>query len=305
MNSTRRLTIGLPVYNGARYLRECLTSLLDQDMGDFELIVSDNASTDETDQIALEFSRLDSRVRYVRQPHNVGAAANFNAVFKLADSPFFKWACADDVCAPAFLRRALCELEQNRGAVLCYGQTTLIDGEGRPLGVHAEGLDLRSPDVTRRFWHTRQRTGLLHVLQGVWRTAALRGSALMGSFTGSDEALVVEMSLRGTFHELTHPMLLRRMHAAAASAGTTLAARQEHLDPRTRGDIELKYWRHAIEHLRAVARAPLPIAVRLDLAATELRAMIGTRDHLTRELVEALRQLLQKALPGSAATKRA
>jgi hypothetical protein len=100
-------------------------------------------------------------------------------------------------------------------------------------------------------------------------------------------------------------MLFRRMHAAAASAGTTVDARQEHLDPRTRGRITLYYWRHSFEHLRAVTRAPLPLGMRVRLVGIVLRSMISSRDHLTRELAEAGRQLFQRAIRGPASSKRA
>ena len=226
-----RLSIGLPVYNAAAYLRECVASILSQDLADLELIISDNASTDGSDAIALELARADSRVRVVRQTSNIGAAGNFNAVFALASAPYFKWACADDATMPGFLLRAVAELDAHPEAVMCYGATTLIDAAGKSLGESTQDLNLRAPDVVSRFRRARDHRGLLHVLQGVWRRSALEGTALFGAFPGSDEALVVEVSLRGTFHEIASPMLRRRMHAAAASADKTVAGRQEHLDP--------------------------------------------------------------------------
>ena len=113
------------------------------------------------------------------------------------------------------------------------------------------------------------------------------------------------MSLRGTFRELRDPMLFRRMHAQAASAGQTVAARQEHLDPRTRGRVVMYYWRHAFEHLRGVGRAPLSLGTRVRLAGVVLRSMIQSRDSLGRELVRAVQQIVRRTIGGWAATKRA
>src|SRR5687767_6393032 len=98
------LSIGLPVYNGQRYLHAALDSLLGQDFDDFELIIADNASTDETEAICREFAARDRRIRYHRNTANVGAVPNHNLVFELARGKYFKWAAHDDECHPGMLR---------------------------------------------------------------------------------------------------------------------------------------------------------------------------------------------------------
>ena len=295
--STRRgprLSIGLPVYNGQRYLEQSVRSILGQSFGDFELIICDNASTDGTRSIAEGFAGRDRRVRFYRNARNLGAARNFNLAFQHASAPHFKWACADDVLADGFLERAMEEFEGDPALVLCYGGVTLVDASGAPISAYDQHLDLRSPRVEDRFLRAREHSGYLHVLQGVLRSDALRRTGLMGAFPGSDETLMVELSLHGTFHEIPHPMLHRRMHEQAASASHSTEERQEHLDPRARGTFAPWYWRRAYEHLRGVARAPLPVAKRLALAASVLRSMIGGRDHLARELRDGLRWLRQR-----------
>lgn len=282
-DSRPRLSIGLPVYNGEKYLAESVESILRQDLADFELIVSDNASTDGTRAIAERYARQDPRVRYLRSETNVGAAGNFNRVFREAVAPLFKWACADDVLADGFLSAAVAEMESHPEVALCYGRTTLVDAAGRPQSEYDQGLDLRDPEVAARFRIATRRMGLLHALQGVMRTDALRSTGLMATFPGSDEALVVEIAIRGPIHEIPCPMLFRRMHAAAASAGTTVEERQEHLDPLTRGHLSLWYWRHSLEHLRAIGRARLSLATRARLGMIVLRSMIQQRDQLARE----------------------
>ena len=109
---------------------------------------------------------------------------------------------------------------------MVYGGVTLIDEHSKKIGDHDQNLDLRNPDTIERFLVARDYRGLLNVLQGIMRTSALRRSGLMGSFPASDEALMVELSLHGTFHGIQHPMLLRRMHAEAASAGRTTQIRR-------------------------------------------------------------------------------
>jgi len=88
------VSIGMPVYNGGKYIREALDSLLKQSFSDFELIISNNASTDGTEAICCEYADWDSRIRYVLQPENLGPAANFHYVLGEAQGKYFMWVCA-------------------------------------------------------------------------------------------------------------------------------------------------------------------------------------------------------------------
>jgi glycosyltransferase involved in cell wall biosynthesis len=284
-----KLAIGLPVFNGERYLREALDSILSQSFTDFELLVSDNASTDATAEIARAAAAGDRRVTYHRNPTNIGAAANFTAVSRRASAPYFKWACADDRLAPGFLDAALCELDANPEAVACYGAVTLIDGDGRELGPFEQHLDLRSPDVGERFRRASTHMGLLNVLQGVFRTRVIARVSPQGTYRGSDEVLVAEVSLYGRIHEIAAPMLFRRLHEQAASAAKSVEQKVTHLDPRKH--YSTYYWRHSIEHLRAIGRAPLAARTKALLMARVVRTMIQIRDHLSQELRESVGHL--------------
>ena len=107
MNSSKpRVSIGLPVRNGARYLGEAVDSLLRQTYTDFELIISDNASTDQTEAICRAYVARDPRVRYYRSSQDVGLANNYNYLFIRARGEYFKWAAADDVHEPDYLADA-------------------------------------------------------------------------------------------------------------------------------------------------------------------------------------------------------
>src|SRR4051812_10231830 len=101
------VSIGMPVYDGANYIRRAAQSILTQDYEDFELIISDNASTDETESICRELAESDGRIRYFRNDTNIGASRNYNKVFQLAKGRFFKWAAHDDECHPSMLRRCV------------------------------------------------------------------------------------------------------------------------------------------------------------------------------------------------------
>src|SRR3989337_590294 len=121
------VSIGLPVFNGEKYLRQALDSILAQTYQDFELIISDNASTDKTQQICREYVKKDSRIRYYRNKRNLGATRNHNRVFELSCGEYFKWASHDDLLAPEFLSRCVSVLDQDHSIVLCHSKTGRIN----------------------------------------------------------------------------------------------------------------------------------------------------------------------------------
>ena len=128
-----RVSIGMPVYNAENYLGEAIESLLAQTFQDFELIISDNASTDRTEAICREYAARDPRIRYERQAENQGAARNFNHVFERARGPYFKWAAHDDLHSPTFLARCVEVLDRSPDVVWCHPRSTHVGPDGKPL----------------------------------------------------------------------------------------------------------------------------------------------------------------------------
>lgn len=277
----------MPVYNGERFVGQALDSLVAQSFTDLEIVISDNASDDGTAAICAEYARRDARIRYVRSARNVGLARNFQRVVALSTGHYFKLANADDLCGPDLVARCVEVLDRDPEVVLCYGKTTLIDGEGRTLRPYEDRLGLVSPSVTERFRQVLDRVGLVNVLQGVMRTEALRRTALIEGYLGADMVLVVELALHGRFHELPDRLFRRRIHDQAFS--TRAHADQQALwEPQARRRIELYLWRHYLGYLRAIARTRLPSATKLRLAAVVARRSIAARRALARELVGGL-----------------
>ena len=120
MSDSPRVSIGMPVYNGERYLRSAIESILAQTFQDFELIISDNASTDNSLSICQEFADQDKRIRIIEQSKNIGAMANFNFVAKEARGEYFKWAAADDLCAPQFIEKCIEVLDRDSELAWCH-----------------------------------------------------------------------------------------------------------------------------------------------------------------------------------------
>ncbi len=284
-----KVSIGMPVHNGELYVEASIESILAQTYQDFELIISDNASSDRSAEICTRLASRDGRIRFVRQATNRGAAANFNHVFRLSNSDYFKWACADDLANPTLVERAVAVLESQPDVVLCSPRTVLVDALGGVQQIYSDDLDLQSADVLERFQYACGHTGMLNVLQGMMRSSALSMTPLFRPFRGTDIALMVELTLHGKFVELPEPLLTRRMHREAASASETIEQRQEHLDPKSRGDLSTWWWRHDLEHARAVWRAPLSTSTKTRLYADIARQCYWQRGRLAQEAWAAAR----------------
>jgi glycosyltransferase involved in cell wall biosynthesis len=225
-----KLSIGIPVFNGQEFLPELLDSLLAQTFRDFEILICDNASSDQTFQICCEYEQRDFRIRYFRNCRNLGAVANFNRVFELSTAPLFKWAAHDDLYHDAYLEACVGLLETNPDIVLAHTGTAFINERGELLPYEQETgsfIDRKtgrrywadvpsigdSPVAVDRFWQvlTRARWGT-HMF-GVVRREMLRRTSLLPNFAGSDRAMLAELALLGRFRCASERLFLKRFHA--------------------------------------------------------------------------------------------
>lgn len=210
MNTVPRLTIGLPVRNGGRYLPASLDSLLNQTYTDFELIISDNASTDDTAAICRRYARRDSRIRYLRQKHNIGAAPNHNVVVRAGRGELFKWAGHDDLYEPSLLARCVQALDADADSVLAWCQSALIDEDGAVrTEVAAYPASTDSPLPHERFAHVLFDRGGDDDY-GIIRMDLLRRTAMSGSHYHADRTLVAELALHGRFRRIPVVLYYRR-----------------------------------------------------------------------------------------------
>lgn len=259
------VSIGLPVYNGQRHLEETLESIVAQTFPDFELIISDNASTDATREICEHFAARDPRVRYYRNDVNLGAAKNYNRVFELARGKYFKWNGHDDPLAPEFLERCVAALERDDTVVLAYGRGCAIGEDGRPVKpsfLAAARLrprpGLASPDPKIRFLACVAAPAGHPVgpIFGVIRSEVLRRTPLLGAFISHDLPLLAELALHGRFVQLPDVPQYRRYHPGQGSAThRTRGTREGWFDPARRGKRTYPRLRLLREHFLAVRRA--------------------------------------------------
>jgi len=279
------VTVGVPVFNGERYLSDCLDSLLGQDFEDFSLIISDNASTDGTEDISREYEKRDSRIRYVRNPKNIGMYGNITALFRLADTKYFKLANADDFWAPTMLRKSVDLLERDTSVVLCYPHTILVDKNRRVTQRYGKELHLLESEPVRRFKRVLSELRLVNQLQGVIRSAVLRRVLPLRDHTFSDRVLLAELSLYGRIYQLPDYLYFRRFHEDSSSFARASESHQiRHVYPEGTRNIRWESWRYHLGLIKRVLLSRLSPREQSDLLAFLMRNMFWERGALMGEL---------------------
>jgi glycosyltransferase involved in cell wall biosynthesis len=210
--SQPKLSIGLPVYNGEKFLKASLDTLLNQTFIDFELIIADNASTDNTEEICRNYAAQDQRIRYYRNPRNIGCACNFNLVFKLSKGEYFKWAAYDDLHAPDFLSKCIQVLEENPDYILCHSHTYFIDENGNFLQNYDIKLNTDSEKPEVRFDELLTKH-LCYQIYGVIRRSALQKVPPMGGHGNADGIFLLRLGTVGKFYEIPEYLFFARSHS--------------------------------------------------------------------------------------------
>lgn len=287
-----RVSVGLPVYNGAAYITQAIDSLLAQSFRDFELIICDNASTDATESICRGYAGRDDRVQYHRNPRNKGVGYNHTRAFELSRGEYFRWAGADDVVHERLLERCVAALEHDPSAVLAYPRTMLIDAEGKVIEQYEDRLNLPWPDPVRRLRVMLETVRRCNAVYGLMRSEVLERTGIIGDFVGADVCLLAELTLHGTFHEVPEFLFSRRVHeASVAGRGNDLVRAQRAYRPDRRPGLRLPAWRHQFEHYRAIGRAPLGVTDKVRSYGFLTRYMVARRRRLMKEATGALAQL--------------
>jgi glycosyltransferase involved in cell wall biosynthesis len=259
-----RVTLGVPVYNGERYLAETLDSLLAQDFADFELIVSDNASTDATPYICAEYAARDPRIRYVRNERNLGAAKNYNRLVELARAPYFKWASSDDLCAPALLSRCVEVLDADPGVVVAYPKTVFIDESGVRIGDFEDRLHMPQREPWERLRHFATNWNRCNACFGLIRTDVLRRTGLIRPNAHSDVTLLAELTLAGRFFEVPERLFFRRITETSCGLGRlTVDQIAAWFDPSRPRSFVPRRMRLFLQIQRAITAIPLPASQRV------------------------------------------
>lgn len=264
MNTPPRLSVGLPVYNGEKYLAESLDALLGQSYENFELIISDNASTDDTGAICQRYEKQDSRVRYFRQPRNIGLAPNHNFVVEKASGELFKWASNDDLYARDLLERCVDALDKYPNVVLAHSWTARIDSSGTLTEAIEYPMTTSSSRAPERFRSILFDSGGDDDY-GVMRIEVLRRTAMKESYHHADHTIIAELGLHGPFYQVPDWLYFRRDHTDRAErACPTMRSRCANMDPRRASRLRHPavrlYGEYVWGYIAAIRRAPLSSA---------------------------------------------
>ncbi len=245
------VSIGVPVYNPGELLCCSLDSLLGQDYENFELIISDNHSTDSTQEICLDYVARDKRIRYLRNEMNVGAVKNFNKVFEISQGQYFMWHAHDDYREPNYISSCLEIMEVNPNVILCCSSTLL--NEGGNLRKSQEDFSTVGMSLNKRFrkilWNNSAAS-----IYGLMRSSVLRETGLFRNTIGSDNLLLAELSLRGEIHQL--PLFLFKKKIQSGNITKKVKALFEAIFPNDPRDI-FPFTKLAIEHWKLVQRSRL------------------------------------------------
>lgn len=216
-------SIGLPVFNGQNYIHEAIESVLNQTYSNLELIISDNASTDDTEKICKYYAQKDKRIQYHRFDRNYGASRNYNRTFELSNGPYFKWLAHDDLLTSNNLEKAVAVMENHPDVVLCGSNKKVINSKGETIDHHnLDWLHLckdkpeeRFRDLLRLFSRSFQHADFIF---GLIRSENLKRTRLIGNYTSSDFTLLADLILQGKFHVIGEPLFIRRFHQGISTS---------------------------------------------------------------------------------------
>jgi glycosyltransferase involved in cell wall biosynthesis len=200
------ISIGLPVYNEETFITETIKSVLSQTFQNFELIISDNSSTDKTALICQEFANKDSRIVFIKQEENIGAASNFKYTFEIAKGDFFVWISGHDLWDTSFLEQTFTLMQKDTTVVLCHPEAVWISIEGISLGTIGRPIETRGLDQLGRFHVALWGMSYASIVYGLIRTEALRNCSLGQKVIAPDNILLTELSLLGSFAYIPAPL---------------------------------------------------------------------------------------------------
>lgn len=301
------VSIGLFVFNGESFLPKSLDSLLWQTFQDFELIISDNASTDRTEEICRAYASRDRRIRYYRNEKNMGAGWNTRRVCELATGKYLKLAAHDDMIVPDFLRLCIDALEADDSLVLAHSLTKVIDENGQFIENYDDGLRTNSLDPVLRARDLLLRGHRCYPIFGLMRLDALHKLPPMGSYAHSDRVFLLRLGLLGRFYEVPQYMFISTSHSGQSvwtmpertkAKGFRLTRRcgtlpaMEWWDPTKARKIAFPEWNAAKEFFLSVAHSPLDLWQRLRCYGLVVRWMLKYHRRMAKDLLIAADQVL-------------
>lgn len=293
--SERKVIIGLPVYNGQKYLGAAIESHLSQSFADFDLVISDNGSTDATREICTHYASRDNRVKYLPSPENRGLLWNHRRVMEAISSPnqYFRWAGGDDILEPGLLEGMVKVLDSRREVEAVMPATKNIDEQGQIIGALDKTLDLQSRDVFERAYKILLANYQHVIAYGLLRASSLKVMRTGPNYIGWDPIFIWELALRGQIVQLAEPALLRRFHGGSISRVKTKKEMRKWVEPKAKAGMNFPYWTWSYERARALMATPLSTRDKLRVSKLVARNMMWMRAKLVHDIAQAARRTLR------------
>lgn len=277
------VTVGVMAYNEEKHLAHTLDSILRQPFGDYEIIIADNASEDDTPLIAAQYAETDSRIRHMRHARNIGALQNYNSLVKSARGQYFVLAGAHDLWSDNFLNNLIEALEQRPEAVLAHGRTIWIDEEGKKLDRHCGYIDTSgAANAVARFNMTIW--GNQHAMYGMYRLAALRKTRLQLEIIGSGAVMLGELALYGDIIVVPEATWFRRMNRGRETGNEKLSRYYRMLFSTPKKPI-LPHWHIPWSYFTSILYAELPLLQKILMLPSVLSVIIHYRKALLGDVL--------------------
>lgn len=255
--SSKLVSIGLPVFNGEDYLEATLDALLNQSYTNFELIISDNASTDRTRAICEAYALRDTRICYHRQANNQGAIWNFTFTFHQAKGDYFMWASAHDLWHDNFIEACKEILDLDSSVVLVYPFAYLINTDGETIAPMLHKLDTRGRKRALRTRIIIQDISSGNMFHGLFRRAVLQKCRLDIRSLGADLVILMEVGLHGSIAQIPQKLFYRREFRKKVTIKEQLESQLERIDPLKKRH-KFVYWEMGKEYIISTLHARIP-----------------------------------------------
>jgi glycosyltransferase involved in cell wall biosynthesis len=293
-----RVSIAVPVFNGDNYIAEAMESVLAQSYGDFEVIISDNGSTDSTEEICRRYVERDPRVHYYRSDVNRGVYWNFRRALEPAQGGYFMWLAHDDKLAPEFLKQCVAALDRDPDVVLSYPKAIDIDEQGRHLVYKEQDLNAGAGTANERFRELIRMDHNCEAIFGLMRMSVLKKIRVFGDFADADRVMLAELALHGPYSQVPEFLFLHREHPLRTTNVYPLSRfrRTAILLPQKRVKIVFPHFRQFREYLLCIHRSPLPWADRQSCYREMLGWLKRYWKRMAGDVKEVLIYVLQRAL---------
>jgi hypothetical protein len=281
------VSIGMPVYNGERFLEKTLNSLLAQDYTNIEIIICDNASEDSSKDICLEFEARDRRIKYHRNIKNIGLAANGNQTITLSSGEYFMSAADHDLWDSSYISTLLSGLLDNPSVSLCYGRTVLIDDQDNTMGVAPDVFDTRGMTLAEGFRKFIWEVSWGNMGYGLFRSNTLIKALPVPNTIGNDLVLLGRISLLGEIAQIDEPLFFRRKNRPEETASEQTARQKRFMSLSSRSmEAEAPWLMMSHAHLESLTRSDISDHQKDYIAGEVIKACVSRFGNLMAEEIQ-------------------